>query len=339
MAALPVPLSILDLAAVGREETIAASFAGSVELARAAERGGYRRIWYAEHHNISSIASSATAVLIAHVAAHTETIRLGAGGVMLPNHSPLLIAEQFGTLETLHPGRIDLGLGRAPGTDHRTWWALRRDPTASDRFPEDVVELQRFLGDESPVPGVRAIPGRGTQVPLYILGSSLFGAQLAARLGLPYAFASHFAPDALHAGVDRYREEFRPSEQLAEPYVMAGANVAAADAAYDAQQQFATVRRRRVRSMIMRQPGAPEYGDAEIDAFLATPQGQQIANMMRYTAVGTGEDVRAFLTGFAESVGADELIVAHHSDDLAARLRSVEVTALAMGLTKESVQA
>jgi luciferase family oxidoreductase group 1 len=207
--ALTNPISILDLAAVGREETIAESFAGSVELARAAERGGYERVWYAEHHNITSIASSATAVLIAHVAALTETIRLGAGGVMLPNHSPLVIAEQFGTLETLHPGRIDLGLGRAPGTDQRTWMALRRDPAASNRFPEDVLELQKFLSDEEPLPGLRAIPGRGTEVPLYILGSSLFGAELAAQLGLPYAFASHFAPRHLHEAIRVYRDRRR----------------------------------------------------------------------------------------------------------------------------------
>ncbi|MDQ3726315.1 MAG: LLM class flavin-dependent oxidoreductase, partial [Actinomycetota bacterium] len=238
MAKVSVPLSILDLAAVGREETIAESFAGSVELARAAERGGYKRVWYAEHHNISSIASSATAVLIAHIAAHTETIRLGAGGVMLPNHSPLVIAEQFGTLETLHPGRIDLGLGRAPGTDQRTWMALRRDPRASDRFPQDVVELQRFLGDESPLPGVRAIPGRGTNVPLYILGSSLFGAELAAQLGLPYGFASHFAPRFLHEAIALYRERFEPSQQLREPYVIAGVGVIAAETADSAAAQL-----------------------------------------------------------------------------------------------------
>ena len=193
-----VPISILDLAAVGEHETIAESFAGSVELARLAERLGYERVWYAEHHNISSIASSATAVLIAHVAAHTETVRLGAGGVMLPNHSPLEIAEQYGTLATLHPGRIDLGLGRAPGSDQETSRALRRDPMASERFPEDVVELRGLLSDESPLPGIRAIPGQGTHVPLYVLGSSLFGAQLAAMLGLPYAFASHFATQYLH---------------------------------------------------------------------------------------------------------------------------------------------
>src|SRR3954468_17903912 len=275
MPKVSAPLSILDLAAVGREETITESFAGSVELARVAERSGYRRIWYAEHHNISAIASSATAVLIAHIAAHTETIRLGAGGVMLPNHSPLVIAEQFGTLETLHPGRIDLGLGRAPGSDQATMRAMRRDNTSSDTFPQDVLELQGYLQGKSRIPGVQAVPGAGTNVPLYILGSSLFGAQLAARLGLPYAFASHFAPDALHAAVARYREEFQPSEQLAEPYVMAAANVVAAADADDAQQQFASVRRRRVRSMVLRQPGTPEYSDAEIDAFLATPQGQQ----------------------------------------------------------------
>ena len=234
----PIPISILDLAAVGREETIAESFAGSVALAQTAERRGYKRVWYAEHHNITSIASSATAVLIAHVAAQTETIRLGAGGVMLPNHSPLVIAEQFGTLETLHPGRIDLGLGRAPGTDQRTWMALRRDPAASNRFAEDVLELQKFLSDEEPLPGLRAIPGRGTKVPLYILGSSLYGAELAAQLGLPYAFASHFAPRYLHEALKVYREGFRPSAQLSEPYAIAGVGVIAADTAESAADQL-----------------------------------------------------------------------------------------------------
>jgi luciferase family oxidoreductase group 1 len=217
-------------------------------LARTAERSGYRRIWYAEHHNISSIASSATAVLIAHIAAHTETIRLGAGGVMLPNHSPLVIAEQFGTLETLHRGRIDLGLGRAPGTDQRTWMALRRDPGASDRFPEDVVELQKFLSDESPLPGIKAIPGQGTHVQLYILGSSLFGAELAAQLGLPYAFASHFAPRFLNEALEVYREEFKPSAQQPEPYAIAGVGVIAADTADSAAAQLEAARRVRASS-------------------------------------------------------------------------------------------
>jgi luciferase family oxidoreductase group 1 len=336
---MPLALSILDLAPVSPGQTPRESFAASVELARAAERAGYRRVWYAEHHNMPSIASSATSVLIGHIADHTETIRLGAGGIMLPNHAPLTIAEQFGTLETMHPGRIDLGLGRAPGSDQVTMRAMRRDATSSDTFPQDVLELQGYLRGQSRVPGVQASPGAGTDVPLYILGSSLFGAQLAAALGLPYAFASHFAPQALHAAVARYRDEFKPSEQLAEPYVMVGANVIAADDAEDAQRQFATVRRRRVRSMISRQPGTPEYSDAEIDAFLTTPNGHQIADMMRYTAVGTGDDVRAFLEEFAGSIQADELIVAHHAEDTAARLRSVELTAAAMGIDRESVQA
>src|SRR6195952_3354043 len=232
-----VPLSILDLAAVGPGESIADSFAGSVGLAQAAERLGYTRIWYAEHHNIRSIASSATSVLIAHIAAHTETIRLGAGGIMLPNHSPLVIAEQFGTLATLHPDRIDLGLGRAPGTDQNTSRAMRRDHRAADTFPDDVLELQAYLGDESRVPGVNASPGRGTNVPLYILGSSLFGAQLAAAYGLPYAFASHFSPDLLHDAVEFYRREFTPSAQLSAPHVIAGVNVVAASSTAEAQEQ------------------------------------------------------------------------------------------------------
>ncbi|HWT90887.1 MAG TPA: LLM class flavin-dependent oxidoreductase, partial [Solirubrobacterales bacterium] len=302
MAKVSVPLSILDLAAVGREETIAESFAGSVELARAAERGGYRRIWYAEHHNIRSIASSATAVLIAHVAAHTGSIRLGAGGVMLPNHSPLVIAEQFGTLETLHPGRIDLGLGRAPGTDQRTWMALRRDPRASDRFPQDVVELQKFLGDESPVPGVRAIPGQGTHVPLYILGSSLFGAELAAQLGLPYGFASHFAPRFLHEAIALYRQEFKPSEQLREPYVIAGVGVIAAETEESAAAQLEAARRIRARALFGR---GQRLGEEDITAILESPQAAAVDEMLACTAVGLPDEAAAYLERFARETGAD----------------------------------
>jgi luciferase family oxidoreductase group 1 len=324
MAKVPVPLSILDLAAVGREETIAESFAGSVELARAAERGGYERIWYAEHHNISSIASSATAVLIAHVAAHTESIRLGAGGVMLPNHSPLVIAEQFGTLETLHPGRIDLGLGRAPGTDQRTWTALRRDPHASERFPRDVVELQKFLGDESPLPGIKAIPGQGTHVPLYILGSSLFGAELAADLGLPYAFASHFAPRFLHEAITVYREQFKPSGQPREPYVIAGVGVIAAETAESAASQLEAARRIRARALFGR---GKRLGEDEITALLESPQAAVVDEMLAYTAVGTADEASAYLANFAEETGADELITAHYSDSVPNRLRSVELVA------------
>jgi luciferase family oxidoreductase group 1 len=240
--------SILDLASVGSGESVRDALDGTVALARLAEQAGYGRVWYAEHHNIAAIASSATAVLIAHVAAHTSTIRLGAGGIMLPNHSPLVIAEQFGTLATLHPGRIDLGLGRAPGSDQPTMRALRRDPMAADTFPQDVVELQAFLADRTRIPHVHAIPGRGTNVPLYILGSSLFGAQLAAALGLPFAFASHFAPDALHPAVDIYRTRFEPSAELEHPYVIAGVNVVAAESEDAAAEQLALTRRRRVRS-------------------------------------------------------------------------------------------
>jgi luciferase family oxidoreductase group 1 len=336
---MSLTLSILDLAPVAPGETPRQSFAASVELARAAERFGYRRVWYAEHHNMASIASSATSVLIGHVADHTSTIRLGAGGIMLPNHAPLTIAEQFGTLETLHPGRIDLGLGRAPGSAQVAMCAMRRDASASETFPQDVMELQGYLQGRSRVPGVQAVPGAGTNVPLYILGSSLFGAQLAAALGLPYAFASHFAPDALHAAVARYREEFKPSEQLAAPYVIAGANVVAADDPADAQRQFEVVRRRRVRSMISRQAAGVNYTDAEIDTFLTTPQGQQIADMMRYTAVGAPDEVRRFLEEFAASVQADELIVAHHAEDLTARLRSVELTAETLGIALQGADA
>src|SRR4051794_14076806 len=196
-----IPLSVLDLAPIAKGSTAADSIAASVALAQRAEQHGFRRVWYAEHHNMPTIASSATSVLIAHVGAQTSSIRLGAGGVMLPNHAPLTIAEQFGTLDAMYPGRIDLGLGRAPGSDQNTMYALRRDPRSADRFPQDVVELQGYLAGQTRVPGVDAIPGRGSRVPLYILGSSLFGAKLAAALGLPYAFASHFAPDALQAAV------------------------------------------------------------------------------------------------------------------------------------------
>ncbi len=328
-----LPLSVLDLAPISSTGTARESFEASLALAQLAEGSGYRRVWYAEHHNMASIASSATSVLIAHVAAHTSTIRLGAGGIMLPNHAPLTIAEQFGTLETLHPGRIDLGLGRAPGSDQNTARALRRDPRAADQFPQDVLELQGYLRGRSLIPGVQAVPGAGTDVPLYILGSSLFGAQLAAALGLPYAFASHFAPAALHEAVAVYRREFQPSEQLDEPHVIVGVNVIAADDADDATQQFERMRRARVLSMLSRGQSTPRLSDVEVDALLATPNGRAIADMLRYSAVGTPEQVRTYLEDFAASTGADELIVAHQSRAVADRLRSVELTALAMNGT------
>src|ERR671917_156160 len=231
---MSIPLSVLDLAPISRGKTPGESIAASVALAQRAEQSGYRRVWYAEHHNMPTIASSATSVLIAHVGAHTSHIRLGAGGVMLPNHSPLTIAEQFGTLESMYPGRIDLGLGRAPGSDQNTMYALRRDAASAERFPQDVLELQGYLTGNSRVPGVQAVPGRGTNVPLYVLGSSMFGAGLAAALGLPYAFAAPFAPQLLEPAVAAYRRDFRPSEQLDAPYVIEGVNVIAAHSRADA---------------------------------------------------------------------------------------------------------
>ncbi|MBK5288890.1 MAG: LLM class flavin-dependent oxidoreductase, partial [Acidimicrobiia bacterium] len=301
----------------------------TVTVAQRAEARGYTRIWYAEHHNMRAIASSATSVLIAHVAAHTTSIRLGSGGIMLPNHSPLVIAEQFGTLATLHPGRIDLGLGRAPGSDQNTMRALRRDPRSAEEFPQDVLELQAYLKGESRVEGVEAVPGAGTDVPLYVLGSSLFGAQLAAVLGLPYAFASHFAPQALAPAVAEYRRKFEPSEQLAEPYVIAGVNVIAAETEAEAQSQFVRVRRSRIARFV---GGGRQLTDEQADAILASPQGRQLADMMRYTAVGTGPVVKDYLDGFAAHADADELMVAFAGPTLESRLFALDLVADAAGM-------
>ncbi|MCG2621078.1 LLM class flavin-dependent oxidoreductase [Arthrobacter sp. I2-34] len=326
---MTVPLSILDLAPISEGQPVRESFEASVALARLAERSGYRRVWYAEHHNMPAIASSATSVLIAHIAAHTESIRLGAGGIMLPNHAPLTIAEQFGTLETLHPGRIDLGLGRAPGSDQATMRALRRDPMSAESFPQDVLELQGYLTGHSRIPGVDAVPGKGTNVPLYILGSSMFGAQLAAALGLPYAFASHFAPAALTDAVAVYRREFQPSEQQPEPHVIAGVNVVAADSNEEAQEQFRTVRRHRVARFLVKDR---VLTDEEADLLLDSPQGRQIVGMLQYSAVGTPAAVKEYLDGFAAHAGADELIVAHQATEVGQRLRSAELVAEVAGL-------
>jgi len=322
-----IPLSILDLAPIARGETASSSIAASVALAQTAERHGFSRVWYAEHHNMPSIASSATSVLIAHVAAQTSTIRLGAGGVMLPNHSPLTIAEQFGTLEAMYPGRIDLGLGRAPGSDQNTMYALRRDNSSADRFPQDVLELQGYLTGETRVAGVNAVPGKGSNVPLYILGSSLFGAQLAAALGLPYAFASHFAPQALEAAVATYRRDFKPSAQLAEPYVIAGVNVVAADSIDDARQQLAVMRRVRATGLFGR---GRTFTDEEADQLLAQGAAVHVDQMLTYTALGRPDEVRCYLEDFRKLADADELITAHQSPTVESRLRSVELLAEAM---------
>ena len=325
-----IPLSILDLAPIRKGQTASDSFAASVALAQRAEECGYRRIWYAEHHNMAAIASSATSVLVSHIAAHTSHIRLGAGGIMLPNHSPLTIAEQFGTLEAMYPGRIDLGLGRAPGSDQVTMRALRRGPESADRFPDDVLELQGYLSDETRIPGVEAVPGKGTHVPLYILGSSMFGAMLAAAIGLPYAFASHFAPALLQEAVATYRREFRPSPQLGQPYVIAGVNVAAADTSAAAHAQLVAATRSRVRSMFGR---GRTLTDEDVDAILSSPAGHHVQEMLRYVAVGSPSEVGEYIEAFAKHADADELIVVHQSPTTEARLRSVELLAEAVPRT------
>jgi luciferase family oxidoreductase group 1 len=318
------PLSILDLAFIVEGGSPGEALRNSLDLARHAEGWGYRRFWLAEHHNATGIASAATAVAIAHVAAGTSTIRVGAGGIMLPNHAPLVIAEQFGTLEALHPGRIDLGLGRAPGTDRLTVLALRRDPGSADTFPEEVVELQRYLDDEQPGQAVRAMPGAGSHVPLWILGSSLFGAQLAALLGLPYAFASHFAPDALLPALEIYRSTFKPSRQLQEPYAMVGANVIVADDDAAARRLFTSAQQSFTNILRGRRGQLPPPID-DIDLFWTDPEKERASSMLRRSFVGAPDTVRAGLLAFVDETGADEVIVAAAVHDHTARLRSYEL--------------
>lgn len=300
--------------------------ARSVELAQTAEKLGYDRVWYSEHHNMPSIASSSPAVLISHIAAKTEKIRLGAGGVMLPNHAPYVIAEQFGTLAELYPDRIDLGLGRAPGTDQNTLGrALRRDPMAAENFPNDVVELQGYLAGRSVIPGVTAVPGAGTNVPIYILGSSMFGATLAAKLGLPYSFASHFAPTHLEEATRYYRENFQPSDVCSEPYVIAAVNVTASESAEDAARQTELVHRARVKALLGRQ--GRSLTEEQLDSVMNSPQGHQIVGMLRYTAEGTGEQVVEYLEKFTRHAQADELMLSFQSPTHEEVLRSMEILA------------
>lgn len=305
-----LPLSLLDLAVIGPGETARDALGQSERLAEFADTTGYRRIWYAEHHNMRAIASAAPAVIVAHMAARTRRIRLGAGGVMLPNHSPLTVAEQFGTLAELHPGRIDLGLGRAPGGDPATFAALRRSPQVSERFPDDVAELAALLDGRS-IDGVTATPGAGTRVPLYILGSSLFGAQLAAAFGLPYAFASHFAPAALEQAVALYRNEFVPAERAdgsrTEPYVIAATSVIADDDPGRAAHELERASLSRIKLLFGR---GRNLTDEEARAALSLEPGRQVASMLRYAAVGTPAHVRTELAAFAAHAGADELMLA-----------------------------
>lgn len=324
-----VKLSVLDLAYIGEGFTPADALANSLDLAQHAEAAGFGRFWLAEHHNLTGIASAATAVCICHVAGGTKTIRVGAGGIMLPNHSPMVIAEQFGTLATLFPGRIDLGLGRAPGTDQHTLRALRRSPDASEYFPNDVVELQALLGPPTENQVIHAIPGEDTNVPLWILGSSLFGAQLAAMLGLPYAFASHFAPQALMQAVSVYREQFKPSAQLAEPYVMVGCNVIVADTEDEARKLFTTPQQQfthRVRGgRVKLQPPIDD-----IDTFWSPREKAQAPSMLGCSFHGSTETIKEKLAPLIEATGADELMVAAAIWDHKARVRSYELFAQAM---------
>jgi luciferase family oxidoreductase group 1 len=319
---VPVPpLSVLDLAPIPEGATAADALRNTVDLARHAEEWGYRRYWLAEHHNAAGIASAATAVVIAHVAAATGTIRVGSGGIMLPNHSPLVIAEQFGTLAELHPGRIDLGLGRAPGTDRATIAALRRDLTAADTFPQDVLELQHYLEDPQDGQLVQAVPGAGTRVPLWILGSSLYGAQLAAALGLPYAFASHFAPEALLPALDAYRSSFRPSPALDAPHAMVGANVVVADDDAEARRLFTSAQQSFTNILRGRRGRLPPPVD-DIDAYWTDAERERASAMLSRSYVGSPATVRAGLERFAEETAADEIIVAAAVHDHEARLHS-----------------
>ncbi len=319
-------LSILDLAFVPEGGTPADALKRSLELAQHAERWGYTRFWLAEHHNMAGVASAATSVVIGYVAGGTRTIRVGAGGIMLPNHSPLVIAEQFGTLETLYPGRIDLGLGRAPGTDQRTLRALRRDPRSAESFPQDVVELQALFAPRRPDQVVEAVPGTGLNVPLWILGSSLYGAQLAAALGLPYAFASHFAPDDLHAALATYRAAFRPSAQLAAPYAMVGVNVIVAATDGEARRLFTSVQQG-VTNLLRGARGRLQPPIDDIEAYWTPLEKAQASRMLGCSFVGSPATVRAGLAEFVRKTAADELIVAAGIFDQSARLRSFELLA------------
>ena len=329
------PFSVLDLAPVPHGATPADALRNTLDLARHAEGWGYRRYWLAEHHNMIGIASAATAVVIGHVAAGTRTIRVGAGGIMLPNHAPLLIAEQFGTLESLHPGRIDLGLGRAPGTDQLTLRALRRDPMSAEDFPRDVLELQALLGPPEPGQRVRAVPGAGLEVPLWILGSSLFGAQLAANLGLPYAFASHFAPTALMQALQVYRTAFNPSRQLDRPYAMVGVNVFAADTDAEARRLF-TSAQQQFANLVRGTRGLLPPPIDDIESYWSPMEKAQASGMLACSFVGSPDTIRRGLEGFIAQTGADELMVASAIFDHAARLRSYEILA-EVGRTLEGI--
>ena len=324
-----IPLSVLDLVPVRHGDTPADALRNALDLARHVEALGYRRFWVAEHHNMTGIASAATSVVIGYLAGGTRSIRVGAGGIMLPNHSPLVIAEQFGTLESLYPGRIDLGLGRAPGTDQRTLQALRRDYASAERFPDDVLELQALFGPVQPGQTIRAVPGAGLDVPLWILGSSLFGAQLAAALGLPYAFASHFAPDALEHAVQIYRNRFQPSVHQEKPWSMAGVNIVCADTDEEAKRLFTTLQQQ-FTNMIRNTRGQMRPPIDDIETYWTPAEKAQAMRMLACSFVGSPQTVRSALEAFVERTGVNELMATGPIFDHEARKRSFELLAQAM---------
>lgn len=322
-----IPFSILDLAPIAEGSTASDAFRNSVELAQEAERLGYKRVWFAEHHGMAGVASAATAVVIAHVAGATRSIRVGAGGVMLPNHAPLVIAEQFGTLNAMFPGRIDLGVGRAPGTDQLTMRALRRDAgAAAEEFPRDVQELQFFLQPAEAGQKIKAVPGEGQQVPIWLLGSSLYSAQLAAALGLPFAFASHFAPELMEQAVAIYRSRFKPSGQLRQPYVMLAVNVIAAETTEEARHLFTSMQVAFVNMLRDdRKPVQPPLDD--IEAYWTPQEKAWVEQKLIRSFVGDADLVHQGLSTFIGQFRPDELIITGHFFDPSARLRSVRATA------------
>jgi luciferase family oxidoreductase group 1 len=320
-----IPFSVLDLSPIPQGATASAAFRNTLELARKAEGLGFHRFWLAEHHNMTGVGSAATAVVLAHVAAGTSTIRVGSGGVMLPNHAPLVVAEQFGTLESLHPGRIDLGLGRAPGTDMATMRALRRDMSAGvHQFPQDVMELQSYFDEVQPDQKVRAVPGAGLHVPIWLLGSSTFSAQLAAALGLPFAFASHFAPTDMMQALELYRATFKPSNQLDKPYAMLCVNVIAADSDEEALRQFTSQQQSFVR-LQRGTPGQVPPPIDDIDAYWTPAEKQAVQRSLAFSFVGSPATVQEGLSEFVEATAADEIMVTAHIFDQQARLRSLEL--------------
>lgn len=329
------PISILDLVRVTEATDAGGALYNARDVAQHAEAWGYNRIWVAEHHNLAGIASAATSVVIGHIAAGTKKIRVGAGGIMLPNHAPYIIAEQFGTLERLFPGRIDLGLGRAPGTDQMTLRALRRSPESSDQFPQDVLELQAFLAPEGPDQKIIAIPAAGTEVPLWILGSSNFGAMLAAELGLPYAFASHFAPDYLLPALELYRSRFKPSEQLQKPHAMVGVNIIAADTDEEAKR-LATTQQMSFTNIFRGARGLSKPPIDDIETYWSPMEKAQAMRMLARSIYGAPDTVRAGMDALLKETQADELIVVSDVFDHQARLHSFDLIALAAELLRES---